>query len=165
MNYFNYVDQHLTEANRVQDCHLLCFMSYVSAETAALSLTRLSPFAVGFVKCPLVFVLDLARIKEVGILGERLSLQRKAMMRGPTEHFIYNQKNVYGIESLKSINHSKVTLKSKQNKNFSNQMAKNLTRKLQEDDIDHLKTLIGWLVIYFDEQHFALRIVHWYGWS
>ena len=76
-------------------------MSYVPAETAALSLTltRLSPFAFGFVKCALVFVLDLARIKEVGILGERLSLKKKAMLLGhsgawstlgPTEHFIYN---------------------------------------------------------------------------
>ena len=33
---------------------------------------------------------------------------------------------------MKSINYSKVNLKSKLNK------------KLQEDDIDHLKTLIGW---------------------
>ena len=46
----------------------------------ALSLSRLNPFA--FVKCALVFVLDLARIKEVGILGERLSLKKKSMLLG-----------------------------------------------------------------------------------
>ena len=69
--------------------------------------SRLSPFAFGFVKCALVFVLDLARIKEVGILGERLSLKKKVILlghlgawptHGPTEHFIYNQKNnIYTI--------------------------------------------------------------------